>query len=365
MIGNTLKTSLGGAITTPHKQRFDALDGLRVIACIGIVLMHVKSNIAVKPTSSFLVDNIISFTGDFVSMFMMVSAFGLCCGYFERFVVGTIKPNDFYSKRYKRVLPFFALLTMIDVAMCAASEHLHFTDTLIGELWEAFANMTLAFGLIPGHGISVVGVGWFLGVIFLFYMLFPFFVFLMGTKKRAWFTTLVSVGLYLSVQLYFNPVKGVGFSNASFMHCAPFFMVGGLLYLYRETITKTMTKTWAKLAMAAVTIGYTAWFFACPEMRFTLSNLVMYAMWLIYAISEVVSDRKWTLLNNRVMAFASGISMEIYLCHMMFFRMVEKLHLENKISDNDVQYWLTCVLALLGAGCFGWCWKKFEKRYLM
>lgn len=54
--------------------------------------------------------------------------------------------------------------------------------------------------------------------------------------------------------------------------------------------------------------------------------------------------------------------MEIYLCHMMFFRVVEKVHLENKIGDNDVLYCLTCALVLLGAGCFGWCWKKFEKN---
>lgn len=122
-----------------------------------------------------LTSNVISFTGDFVLMFMMVSAFSMCCGYFERFrVYGTstplsmnpgfmdsgVKPinlNDFYRKRYKRVLPFFGLLKMIDVALCAASEHLHMTDTLIGELWEAFANFTLAFGLIPGNDISVIG----------------------------------------------------------------------------------------------------------------------------------------------------------------------------------------------------------------
>lgn len=77
------------------------------------------------------------------------------------------------------------MLTLIDVALCVASEHFKLTDTLVGELWEAFANMTLSFGLIPGNDISVVGVGWFLGVIFLFYMLFPFFVFLMGTKEAS------------------------------------------------------------------------------------------------------------------------------------------------------------------------------------
>lgn len=350
--------------TNRKRIRFDALDGLRSIACIGIVLMHVKANLAVEPTENFLTTNIIGFTADFVSMFMMVSAFGLCCGYYERFRTSSITPNDFYSKRYKRVLPFFALLTLIDVAMCAMSEHLHFTNTFIGELWEAFANMTLVFGLIPGNDISVVGVGWFLGVIFLFYMLFPFFVFLIGTKKRAWISTLISVGLYLSVQMYFAPFKGVEFGNGSFMHCVPFFMVGGLIFLYRTEFLELMKKPAVRLALLFFTLVYTSWFFACPEMRFTLANLVMYTFWVLYAISEAASNRNQTLLTNRVMAFVSSISMEIYLCHMMFFRVVEKLHLENWFGDNDVQYWLTCILVLFGAGCFGWCWKVFEKRYI-
>lgn len=56
--------------------------------------------------------------------------------------------------------------------------------------------------------------------------------------------------------------------------------------------------------------------------------------------------------------------MEIYLCHMMFFRVVEKLHLENMIGDNDVLYWVTCALVLVSAGCFAMVWKKVEKRYI-
>ena len=48
------------------KERYDSLDGLRAFACIGIVLMHVKANIDIKPTGNFLINNIISFTGNFV-----------------------------------------------------------------------------------------------------------------------------------------------------------------------------------------------------------------------------------------------------------------------------------------------------------
>lgn len=123
------------------KQRYESLNGLRAIACFGIVLMHVRSNMVIKPNPNFVMTNIIGFTADFVSMFMMVSAFGLCCGYYERFKSGTISLNDFYSKRYTRILPFFALLSVIDAVLCLISEHFTMSETLVGELWEAFANV--------------------------------------------------------------------------------------------------------------------------------------------------------------------------------------------------------------------------------
>lgn len=339
------------------KQRYNSLNGLRSLACIGIVLMHIKANIIVKPSNSFLTSNIIGFTSNFVLMFMMVSAFGLCCGYYSRMKEGGITPNAFYSKRYTRVLPFFALLSLIDVVLCIVSEHFSLTDSLVGELWEAFANLTLTFGLIPGNDISVVGVGWFLGVIFLFYMLFPYFVFLIDTKKRAWITTFISVILYLSVQNYFNPVKSVAFGNSSFIHCAPFFMVGGLIYLYRDLILKV--SSWGKWSLRIITIGYTVWFFVYPEMRFTLANLIMYALWVMYAIVENSTNRKWTLLNNPLMTFLSGVSMEVYLSHMMIFRAIEKIHLERYITNNDINYWITCILTILGAVSLAWFWKKW------
>jgi len=105
-----------------NRFRYDALDGLRAIACIGIVQMHIMANMQLKPSANMLTTNVISFSADFVSMFMMVSAFGLCCGYYNRFKEGSIEPNGFYAKRYTCVLPFFAFLSLIDVVLCVASE---------------------------------------------------------------------------------------------------------------------------------------------------------------------------------------------------------------------------------------------------
>lgn len=69
-------------------NRYPGLDGLRTIACIGIILMHM----AVKDNNNYVLPDMAawiigSFT-DFVFLFMAISAFGLCCGYYEKFLRG-------------------------------------------------------------------------------------------------------------------------------------------------------------------------------------------------------------------------------------------------------------------------------------
>lgn len=65
------------------------------------------------------------------------------------------------------------------------------------------------------------------------------------------------------------------------------------------------------------------------------------------------------ILNNRVVRFISGISMEVYLCHMVMFRVVERVHLERFITDGDMLYVLTCVMVVAGAVAFSWFMKKY------
>ena len=69
--------------------------------------------------------------------------------------------------------------------------------------------------------------------------------------------------------------------------------------------------------------------------------------WPLYAIGS-----KDIVLNNRVAKYLSGISMEIYLCHMMFFRVASMLHLDKFIHNNDMLYVATCIATLIGAICF-------------
>ena len=70
-------------------NHYPGLDVVRVIAIAGIVLMHVLAN-GNYDLSGFLFEKVIGTAGNFTILFMMVSAFGMCCGYYEKFKAGTI-----------------------------------------------------------------------------------------------------------------------------------------------------------------------------------------------------------------------------------------------------------------------------------
>lgn len=219
-----------------QKEHYGAIDGLRTMACIGIVLMHMAANNSYS-LSGFIYDTMVPSFTNFVFLFMTVSAFGMCCGYYERVINNKISFNDFYGKRFKKILPFLGLLVLLDIAMSPS----------IDALYEAFADLTLLFGFLPGAGnITVIGVGWFLGLIFVFYICFPFFCVLILSKHRAWMAFAISLIYNFACTVYFD----VGRSNILYSGC--YFLAGGLIYLYRHELMKL--NRWIGLGAAAVSV---------------------------------------------------------------------------------------------------------------
>lgn len=119
-----------------------------------------------------------------------------------------------------------------------------------------------------------------------------------------------------------------------------------MIYLYRLGIKSWVEKHWI-IVLASCLVLTILRFVVDIKGLFILPDLIVFAAWLIYAIGS-----KDVVLNNRVAKYLSGISMEIYLCHMMFFRVASLLHLDKFIHNNDMLYVATCIATLFGAICF-------------
>lgn len=331
------------------RERYDNLDGLRVISCLCIIGMHINANADYGLGSTG--EQIVALWTHFVALFLMISGFGMFCGYYERFKSGSIDLNSFYTKRYRKILPFFITLIVIDIAMNRNFAH----------VVEGITEASLVFGLLPNNQPEVIGVSWTLGVIFLFYMLFPFVVYLCWNKRRIWLTFAASVVLSLFCSLYYFTDKFVidGFApRHSFLYCAPWFLAGGIVYIYRDRIQSLIKRIrWAWLALCLCLS--VVWCITPHDDNWItmMKNLALFALWLMYAISA-----KSRVLSNKVVSYLSSISLELYLAQMLVFRVVEKTHCLYLAGHGWVSYlivWATVVALLI---VFIRVWKNIEGK---
>ena len=212
-----------------------------------------------------------------------------------------------------------------------------------------FANLTLCFGLIPNANITVIGVGWFLGTVFAFYLLFPFFVFLLSDKKRAWLAFVASYIMTYLCETYFN----VG--RTSIAYSFVYFMVGGMVYLYRTEIQNNSIVKYASLVgLLLAMLCY------CTIYSGNLVRVLINTFALMFAIN--LSGKN--LFNNKAVHFIAGISFEIYLCHMLIYRVVEKLYIPRLAGEGYLNYFAVFFLVFLGAIIFAYAGKMFVEKLM-
>lgn len=319
-------------------EHYKGIDGLKAYAIIGIALMHILSN-GNYAVGGFVFERLIPAFTNLVFLFMMVSGFGMCCGYYQKIVDREISMEEFYKKRYIKIWPYFALLCGLDL-MVSPSKN---------SLFEVFANLTLCQGLLPDANISVIGVSWTLAVIFVFYMLFPFFCFLLGNKKRAWGVA--------TAALVFNYLCGSYFhaSRNNIVYDAIYFIAGGLIFLYRKEAAEFARGH--RILAGAVLLGATVAYFVLGAS--TLTMLFFCVAALIYTLG---CNWGGGVLVNPVAQFLGGISFEIYLCHMVIYRVFEKMHLLHLFRNDLLAYVFASVGILCGSVAFSVCAKWFLNK---
>ena len=316
------------------ETRYENLDGIRAYACVGIILMHVLVNSKLG-LSGFIFERVIPSFTEFTYLYMLLSAFSMCCGYFEKFRNNEQSIEQFYKKRYARIWPFFALLCTVELII----EH----D--LNSLYEWFADLTLVFGLMPNHGITVIGVGWFLGIIFVFYMLFPFFVFLIRDKKNAWIVFAISIILHMLCNVRFLDSAGRG----NIVYSSMFFLAGGLIFLYREDIKNN------RVISVAVLLGSVLAYYI-----FVQSTYLLLAVFSMVAVCGISFNGKISevVFQNRMIKTFSSVSMEIYLSHMLVYRVLEKMRLINMLSNQVLSYVMISMVTIMGAFIVSLGYKK-------
>lgn len=165
-----------------------------------------------------------------VQLFFLLSAFSIFYGYFNRL-------NDregikkYLLRRFLRIAPlFYFLIASEAVLSCFGGTGHSFNEYLI--------NITFIFNFFPGQHQSIVGAGWPIGVLFIFYLLVP--VLIAFVRKISIALTLLVGVLFVSSYYYKYMNSLLGDSNLfgymSIITQLPFFMMGIVLFLVMRKI---------------------------------------------------------------------------------------------------------------------------------
>ncbi len=330
-------------------KKYRNIDALRSFGCLAISAWHVKANTNFNG-GGVLTERIIPSFDYLVYLFMIISGFGMCNGYYQKLKDGNYDLNKFYSRRYKKTVPFFSILIIVNCILEFNREN----------IFEGLMEITMLFGFLPNNSLSVIGVAWTLGAIFAFYIIFPFVVFLLNDKRKGIISLIVTLGITYMCQSYFMTEKFVTSNftmRHSFLFCLPYFLSGGLIYLYRNELSATVNlhKRAVLLGCVILAVGY----LLSPDEiggfdMIVPKTLILYSAMVCAVLGE---QNKW--LSNRFTKFISEISMEMYLAHMVVFRVVEKLHIE-KVCDNAIlryviTYFMVVLLLVVGMKLYRKC----------
>ena len=317
-------------------KKYSNVDALRSFGCLAIIAWHVKAN--TNFMGGLLTERIIPSFDYLVYLFMIISGFGMCNGYYQKLKDGNYDLNKFYSRRYKKTVPFFLLLIIMNCILEFNRE----------SIFEGLMEITMLFGFLPNNSLSVIGVAWTLGSIFAFYIIFPFVVFLLNDKRKGVISLIVTLGITYMCQSYFMTEKFVTSNftmRHSFLFCLPYFLSGGLIYLYRNELSATVNlhKKAVLLGCVILAVGY----LLSPDEidgfdMIVPKTLILYSAMVCAVLGE---QNKW--LSNRFTRFISEISMEMYLAHMVVFRGFEKLHIENVCHNDTLRYVITYFMVVL------------------
>ena len=132
------------------------------------------------------------------------------------------------------------------------------------------------------------------------------------------------------------------------MYDLVYFSIGGIIYLYRNEIEHIVSKFIYIFVFSSIVFPVIYFIIPYNDILFTIEMLVIFSTWLCTAIGI---DNN-IVLNNKIATFISKISMEMYLSHMVIFRIAEKLHITHLLSNNYLSYILTSLLVIAGVIIF-------------
>lgn len=300
-----------------------------------------------------------------VSFFFMLSGFVLSLGYGDSVRVGQFSTRRFFLRQLSKFYPLHLLMLVVFVVL----------DARLGIIynWQhLLPSVLLLQSWIPYESYYFVanGSSWFLCDVLFFYLLFSLaFRWLCGlTLNRLLLLSGVVLAVYLPLA-FLIPIEMVN----SILYAAPWtrwidFCIGILLCrLYQSSVGDYYRVYLSQQGVSVATfyemisvLWLVASFFMYEQLTPRLRCAALFWLFippiiLYYSLSDQKGGCVTRLLHHPILQWLGGISLEIYLVHMLVLRVVNSLMLSAGV-ENVV---MTTTVSLMLIVLFAWLMKSF------
>lgn len=224
---------------TADGQHIGALDGLRGLAALWVLLSHVGILVGMPSVP------VLSWGGSAVDLFMMISGFLMAHHYLGRYQTKAWNAPrtwmHFWTKRWFRIAPAYFILLGLALLLgptlgefrTEIAAHYPWTATrperYLDRSWtNVAAHLTFIFGAFPQFAFRTPLPDWSIGLEMQFYAALPFLMLVLGPGLRTWRTVLVVLSTFV-LSISFRGFYAL-FDMPSFLLIKlPVFMVGVLV----------------------------------------------------------------------------------------------------------------------------------------
>lgn len=316
------------------KQKLEALDFIRAVCAVGVVVYHVSCYSA--PEAPKLFYTFANGSGDvgaiLVGIFLLMSGGVLFYNYGKE---DTMRTGTYLYKRWRSIFPLYYVAFLYyylkDVIAAGAVFYL-------GKPWTMLLSIFGLDGYLRYLGLNYYHVGeWFLGAIVLLYVLYPVYAKLLKKFGEKILIVLIPVWLWqLRTDVFSIPTV------RNIIYCSGLFIVGMMIFrreLYRSKAIKGISFVTTCILLFAPIYTY-------RNERNIL--LIISLFFTLYAAGELIVQIPGI---KQLLSFVAGISFPMYLVqNQIGSAMVRRF---NPMTNTDMIK--VMVIAVFLCIVVGWC----------
>lgn len=328
------------------KNYIPALDGLRFLAILGVLLFHIINYIYQNhhnhELQTFIKNNVLPITkhGRFgVELFFIISGFIIMLSIENYKIKGSlVLLKTFYIRRFSRIFPpYFIIIT------CSLIFNSLFLNTLSVEngVNSYLASIFFIHNLIyPGEFPFLSGAAWSLEIEMQFYILAPI-LFLLFNGQSNYLKILVNLILFLLFFLINN--IGYNVETKSLLNYGHYFIIGNILAFFN--LRRNYIGKHYNVSLITIIIIYI--FINILNIKYNNANSLillhkLFTLLILFAsLYYILYLNKVKILNNKILTGIGKISYSIYLLNYPIIVLFGNSILSITIFKN---YYFTLIL---------------------